>query len=55
MGVVRTAKAGRSTITVMEAPKVSAAMKKIFEEDPAILLHKSGCRDCARIRSQIKK
>ncbi len=54
MGVIKTANAGPSTITVMEAPAVAAAMKKIFEEDPAILLHKSGCRDCARIRSQIK-
>ena len=54
MGVIRTAQAGPSTITVMDASAVAAAMKKIFEDDPAILLHKSGCRDCARIRSQIK-
>ena len=54
MGVIKTANAGPSVITVMDAAEVAAAMKKIFEEDPAILLHKSGCRDCARIRSQIK-
>ena len=54
MGVIKTANAGPSVITVMDAAQVAAAMKKIFEEDPAILLHKSGCRDCARIRSQIK-
>ena len=54
MGVVREARAGNAVITLMEAPQLASAMKKIFEEDPAILLHKSGCRECARIRSQIK-
>ena len=54
MGVVREAKAGNAVITVMEAPELAAAMKKIFAEDPAILLHKSNCRECARLRSKIK-
>ena len=34
--------------------EIAAAMKKIFAEDPAILLHKSNCRECARLRSKIK-
>ena len=54
MGLVHTVKAGPSVITLYEADKLAAAMKEIFENDPAILLHKSGCRDCARIRSNIK-
>ena len=54
MGLVHTVKAGPSVITLYEADKLAAAMKEIFEKDPAILLHKSGCRDCARIRSNIK-
>ena len=54
MGVVREARAGQAVITVMDAGELAAAMKKIFAEDPAILLHKSNCRECARLRSKIK-
>ena len=53
-GLVKETRAGKAIITTLEAPATAAAMKEIFEEDPAILLHKSGCRECARIRSQIK-
>lgn len=53
-GLVKETRAGKAVITMLEAPATAAAMKEIFEKDPAILLHKSGCRECARIRSQIK-
>lgn len=52
--IIQELKAGPAVITVMEAARTAAAMKEIFKEDPAIFLHKSGCRDCARIRSKIK-
>jgi aminoglycoside 3-N-acetyltransferase len=54
MGVVHTVKAGPAVITLYEGDKLAAAMKEIFKKDPAILLHKSGCRDCARLRSKIQ-
>ena len=52
--IVQESNAGSAVITVMEAARTAAAMKEIFKKDPAVLLHKSGCRDCARIRSKIK-
>ena len=53
-GIIQELKAGPAVITVMEAARTASAIKEIFKEDPAIFLHKSGCRDCARIRSKIK-
>ena len=53
-GIARELKAGPAVITVMDAAETAAAMKEILKEDPALFFHKSGCRDCARIRSLIK-
>ena len=54
MGIVREARAGAAVLTCFEGRELAAAMKEIFKQDPAILLHKSGCRECAKFRSQIK-
>ena len=35
--------------------ELADAMREIFAADPAILLHKKGCADCARLRSKIVK
>lgn len=53
-GIARELNAGPAVITVMDAAETASAMKEILKEDPAIFFHKSGCRDCARIRSLIK-
>ena len=54
LGIVKTASFGLSSVTVMDAGDVASAMQKIFAENPAILLHRSGCRDCAKKRGMIK-
>ena len=53
-GIARELAAGPAVITVMDAARTASAIKEIFKEDPALFFHKSGCRDCARIRSKIK-
>lgn len=53
-GIVQELNAGPAVITILDAARTASAMKEILKEDPAIFLHKSGCRDCARIRSKIK-
>ena len=54
MGIVHEAMAGPAKLTCYDGRELADAMKKIFKEDPAILLHKSGCRECAKQRSLIK-
>ena len=53
MGVPHAVQVGKGTITTMDAHELFHAMQCIFKEDPFILLHKSGCGDCARIRGKI--
>ena len=55
MGIPREAKVGKGTITVMDAKELCQAMKQIYAEDPFILLHKSGCSACARIRAKLRR
>lgn len=51
-GLYRFAKVGNTVLTLCEAGPVAEAMKEILEKDPFILLHKRGCRDCARLRGK---
>ena len=53
MGVQHAVQVGKGTITLMDAHELFHAMQRLFKEDPFILLHKSGCGDCARIRGKI--
>ena len=50
-GIVREAYAAGVPVTLMNGAELAAAVKEMFQEDAAILLHKSGCRECARRRS----
>jgi len=43
---------GKTSIMTCEVRELADAMKAMFEEDPYILLHKSGCRDCARLKGK---
>lgn len=52
MGVFTEKQIGASSITVCDGPALKAAMKLLFEKDPFILLHTSGCADCARLRAK---
>ncbi len=53
-GIFSKVEVGASTLMVCNAHDVAATMKEIFKSDPHILLHKSGCRDCARMRGKNK-
>lgn len=52
MGVFTEKQIGASSITVCDGPALKAAMQLLFEKDPFILLHTSGCTDCARLRAK---
>lgn len=43
---------GESSITVCDAAKLKEAMRKILADDKHILLHKCGCKECARLRAK---
>ena len=54
-GIFRETKIGKAAVTVCNASELADAMRELFAADPAILLHKTGCADCARLRSKIVK
>ena len=43
---------GAASITVCSASVLKDAARQIFEKDPYIMLHRSGCADCARLRAK---
>ncbi|MGI6337143.1 MAG: AAC(3) family N-acetyltransferase [Eubacteriales bacterium] len=51
--VPRTVRAGEATLTVMDAGALARTMRELFASEPDILLHKSGCSDCARLRAKL--
>lgn len=53
-GIFREGRAGKASLLLFEGAAFARAMQEIFKEDPALLLHRSGCRECARIRSKIQ-
>ena len=53
-GVYHYGKVGDAVITWCYADEFARAMQELFAEDPAILLHKEGCSNCAVLRSYIK-
>ena len=54
-GIFRETRIGKAAVTVCNAGELADAMREMFAADPAILLHKSGCADCARLRSKLVK
>ena len=52
-GIFRETRIGKAAVNVCNAGDLADAMREMFAADPAILLHKSGCADCARLRSKI--
>ena len=54
-GIFRETRIGKAAVNVCNAGELADAMREMFAADPAILLHKSGCADCARLRSRIVK
>lgn len=52
-GIIQETTIGDARVTLLDVQQLTAAMLKIFAADPAILLHKSGCRDCAQHRARI--
>lgn len=43
---------GASSIIVCSASVLKEAIRQVFEKDPYIMLHRSGCVDCARLRAK---
>ncbi len=52
-GVFQEVRLNDTILSVFQAAEFAEAMQEIFAEDAAILLHKKGCRDCARLRGKI--
>ena len=52
-GIFREIRIGKAAVTVCNAAELADAMRELFAADPAILLHKKGCADCARLRSKL--
>ncbi len=53
-GIFHQTQVGPAVLTIYHAHEFAEAMKIIFAENPAILLHRSGCRECAKHRSMIR-
>ncbi len=51
-GIYKEIPVGESTMAVCSAAEYAAGMKDLFAEDKYILLHKEGCRDCARMKAK---
>ncbi len=51
--IFREIRIGKAAVTVCNAAELADAMRELFAADPAILLHKKGCADCARLRSKL--
>lgn len=54
LGIVRETVVGQAVLTMFHARELADAMRGLLAEDPALLLHKSGCRDCAKHRAVIR-
>ncbi|MCQ2380713.1 MAG: AAC(3) family N-acetyltransferase, partial [Victivallaceae bacterium] len=53
-GLVCDVKIGDADVVLIEAGRLAEAMKSYLADDPALLLHKSGCGNCAKTRSRIR-
>ncbi len=52
--IFESVRVGGAMVYAVRARKLEEAMKEIFAKDPFILLHKDGCRECARFRATRK-
>lgn len=52
LGLVETVQVGLAEIVMMDAWELAGAMRRMFAENPGILLHSGGCRVCAKLRAR---
>ena len=52
-GIFRETRVGSARLTLVSASELADAMREILAENPAILLHRNNCRDCAKHKARI--